>query len=65
MRIYGLVLCLLLGGCSSRTFTDLGNGTGVPTESLAKYAEEHGLSRDEARKAMMAEMEARERAKTQ
>ena len=46
------IAALLLAGCANRTFTDLGGGVGVPSESIDRYAETHGLSHEEARAAM-------------
>ena len=43
---------ILLVGCAGRTFTDLGNGVGVPSGSIADYAEAHGLTHAEARTRM-------------
>jgi len=37
------------------TFTNLGNGVGVPTGAIDDYAEKYGISRDEAKKRMLAE----------
>jgi len=51
-------ICFMLAftcGCSDRYFTNLGNGVGVPTESIEEYAESNGISRDEARKRMLDE----------
>jgi hypothetical protein len=46
-----VVIC----GCSGPTFTNLGNGIGVPTGSIEEYAESNGISRDEARQRMLEE----------
>ena len=47
---------VLFAGCANRTFTDLGGGVGVPSESIAEYAEAHGLSHDDARAIMRQDM---------
>jgi len=46
---------VLICGCSGPTFTDLGNGVGVPTGSIEEYANENGIERNEARKQMLDE----------
>ena len=50
-----VVFLALACGCAGRTFTQLGNGVAVPVESIAEYAETHGISRAEARIRMRAE----------
>lgn len=53
-----LLICVaivFISGCGGATFTNLGNGVGVPTGAIDDYAEEYGISRDEAQKRMLAE----------
>ncbi len=50
---------LLLFGCTSRTFTDLGNGVGVPLSSIDEHAAENGLTRAQARAQMKQEFDQR------
>ena len=54
MKRYPAAVSLLFAvlGCCGPTFTDLGNGVGVPSESIDKYAASHGISREEARAQM-------------
>ena len=40
---------VVLGGCRGPTFIDLGNGVGVPSESIDNYASAKGITRAEAR----------------
>lgn len=56
----GLMLCLLTAvlGCSGRTFTNLGNGVGVPSESIDNYAKEHGVTPAQARAHFRSESDA-------
>ncbi|MCP4639554.1 MAG: hypothetical protein GY851_03940, partial [bacterium] len=42
-----------------RVFTNLGNGVGVPSNSIDEYAEEHGITREQARVRMRQEIDAR------
>ncbi len=49
MRYFTLPLLVVVAGCAGPTFTNLGNGVGVPAESIEKYATEHGVTRAEAR----------------
>ncbi len=50
--IFVAVVAVSMSGCSGRTFTNLGNGAGVPSASINKYAAENGLTRDQARTQM-------------
>ena len=55
-----VVVCAsLLVGCGGPTFTNLGNGVGVPVETLNEYAQEHEVTRAEARVLLKAELDAR------
>lgn len=49
MRSITLLLLVVVSGCSGPTFTNLGNGVAVPSESIDRYANEHGITRAEAR----------------
>ena len=49
MRYLTLPLWVVVAGCAGPTFTNLGNGVGVPAESIEKCATEHGVTRAEAR----------------
>ena len=49
MRYLCVVLLGIVVGCGGPAFTNLGNGVGVPFESIDKYASEHGVTRAEAR----------------
>ena len=49
------VAATVISGCSGPTFTNLGNGACVPTESIDNYAKAHGVSRAEAKKQMLAD----------
>ncbi len=42
-----------------RTFTNIGNGVGIPAESIEDYARAHGVSRGEARVQMRAQSDER------
>ena len=57
MRQMFFATTLGIASCSGPTFTNLGNGTGVPTEDIAKYADDHGISFEDARKEMLAKDE--------
>ena len=57
MQWIAFPLLICIAGCAARSFQDLGNGTGVPTESIEKYAEEHSISREQARQEIRAGME--------
>ena len=46
-------------GCGGPTFTNLGNGVGVPVETIERYAAEHGVSRAEARTQLRIQSEKR------
>lgn len=50
-----LLIAVAFLGCSGPRFTNLGNGVGVPSESIDNYAKANGLSRDEARQKMLEE----------
>ena len=45
-----LAACL---GCGGPTFTDVGNGVGVPTGHIDKVADENNITRDEARERIL------------
>jgi hypothetical protein len=62
-----MAVCILIVfvGCSGPKFTDLGNGMGVPIESVDLYAKEHGVTREEARAQLRIEIEARRSEKAQ
>jgi len=54
---WGLVACLLAAGCTSdKLFEEVAPGVGVSRKSIDDYAEQHGLSRDEAKHQIAAEM---------
>lgn len=53
VRVVLLITVAFIVGCSGPTFTNLGNGVGVPTESIDSYAKANGISRDEARQQML------------
>ncbi len=55
IRLAFLIAVTFFSGCSGPTFTNLGNGVGVPTESIDNYATANGISRDEARQRMLEE----------
>ena len=55
IRLALLIAVALIFGCSGPTFTNLGNGVGVPTESIDSYARAKGVSRNEARQRMLDE----------
>ena len=59
MRILIVALFALALGCNGPTFSDLGNGVGVPTESINAYAVEHGITRADARNRLRADSDAR------
>ena len=61
MRWFVLLVLVVITGCAERMFTDLGNGTGVPAQSVKAYAREHGVTEAQARKAMLADTEAQTR----
>lgn len=42
-------LVLFVCGCGNRYFTNIGNSTGVPTDSIDAFASENDVSRDEAK----------------
>jgi hypothetical protein len=46
---------ILFVGCGGPTFTNLGNGVGVPSGAIADHAATNGLTHDEARSRMRAE----------
>lgn len=59
-RLTLLWLLFLMSGCSSGpTFTNLGNGVGVKSESIDAYAKANGVTRAEARQRMAAELKQR------
>ena len=47
------LLTAMCCGCAGPNFTDLGNGTGVPTESIDRHAADQGISREEAKKQIL------------
>jgi hypothetical protein len=49
VRMFLFITVALISGCGGPTFTDLGNGVGVPSESIESHAQASGISRDEAR----------------
>ena len=51
----GVICGCSIFGCTGPTFTNLGNGVGVPTESIDSYAKANGISRDDAKKRMLDE----------
>ncbi len=50
---------IFLVGCGGPTFTNLGNGVGVPSEAIADYATANGLTHDVARARMRVESDQR------
>lgn len=57
------ILSVTAIGCSEKKmFTNLGNGTGVPTESIGAYAAQHGLTRQQAKREMLIKDEERKAA---
>jgi hypothetical protein len=58
-RVTLMSLVLLFFGCTSPTFTDLGNGTAVPSTSIDEHAAENGLTRAQARAQMKQEYDQR------
>lgn len=46
-------------GCSGPNFTHLGGGVGVPSEVIDQYAEQHDVSRQEARARLAAQAKQR------
>jgi hypothetical protein len=54
-RLALLIAVAFFMGCSGPMFTHLGNGVGVPSESIDNYAKANGISRDEARQKMLEE----------
>ncbi len=60
VRVALLMLLFLMNGCSSgQTFTNLGNGVGISSESIDAYAKAHGVTRAEAKQRMAAELKPR------
>lgn len=55
MRLALLIAVAGFSGCSGPKFIDLGNGVGVPTESIDAYAKDHGISRKAAKQRMLEE----------
>jgi len=57
MKRYPVSVLFLVGvlGCGGHVFTNLGNGVGVPSESIAEYAARHGVTGAEARAQMRIE----------
>ncbi|MBX3432350.1 MAG: hypothetical protein KF847_03275 [Pirellulales bacterium] len=57
MRLATVLVAL---GCarSAPTFTLVGDGIAVPTERVTAYSQSHGVTRDKARKALLAEIDA-------
>ena len=53
VRLALLIAFVFILGCSTPTFTNLGNGVGVPTKSIDSYAKENGISHDEARQRIL------------
>ena len=64
IRLIGFAL-LIFSGCAGPGFTNLGNGTGVPIEYVDGVAEENNITRDEARKRIVAEQREREESENQ
>ncbi|MHB1037343.1 MAG: hypothetical protein ACYC35_22680 [Pirellulales bacterium] len=59
VRRLASVLALVAAiGCTGPAFTNLGNGVGVPSESIDQYAKTHGITREEARARMRTESDA-------
>jgi hypothetical protein len=56
--LVAVVVMAAMLGCTAPTFTDLGNGVGVPVESIDEYARSRGVSRAQARAQMRAESDA-------
>ena len=54
------VLFIFLLGCSGPTFTNVGvgRGVGVPTQTIERYARDHGISNAEAKARIRAEADA-------
>lgn len=48
MRSTCVILCLLAAGCSRALVRD--GSASIPPDAVRKYAQAHGLSRDEARR---------------
>jgi len=55
IRMALLIAVAFIFGCSGPTLTILGNGVGVPAESIDTYAKANGISRDEAKQRMLEE----------
>ena len=59
MRFLSLFLMYIILGCSGPTFTNVGNGVGVPDDAITAYASKHSISREEARARLLVELEKR------
>jgi hypothetical protein len=57
MPCCGFAICVLLAGCTQGPrFVQIAAGVNVSQESIEQYAEQHGLSRDEAKRRLAAEL---------
>lgn len=57
MPRWRFAICLLLAGCTQGPrFVQIAPGVNVSQESIEQYAEQHGLSRDEAKRRLAAEL---------
>jgi hypothetical protein len=54
-----LAFAVATAGCADRCFTNLGNGTGVPAGTVQRYADQNGVSPQQARQALRAQDDAR------
>ena len=63
MRIcfVAILFAMCLCGCAGKNFTNLGNGTGVPNETIDAYVKEHDVSREQARLELIEQIESREK----
>ncbi|MCM2374487.1 hypothetical protein [Aporhodopirellula aestuarii] len=63
IRLALLIAVAFTFGCSGPKFTNLGNGVGVPSESIDSNAIANGISRDEAKQSMLEESNGKRQAK--
>lgn len=57
VRSWGLAACLIVAGCqSNQRFEEVAPGLSVSQQSIDDYAEKHGISRDEAKQRITAEV---------
>ena len=57
VRRWGLAACLFTAGClSNQRFEEVAPGVSVTRKSIDEYAEKHGISRDEAKQRITAEV---------